>query len=43
MTSTDKMIDDVRRGCIAPGTAEPLAASQALDNAAGRVYATVSI
>jgi hypothetical protein len=41
VTCADKMIDDVRRRGVATGTAEPLATSKALDDAARVVDATV--
>lgn len=41
MAGAHKMVDDVRRRRIATGAAEPLAAGQALDDAAGVVDATV--
>jgi len=42
VSRSDKMVDDVGRGSIATGTAEPLAATKTLDNAAGRMDAAVS-
>jgi len=39
---SDKMIDNVGRGSVSTGTAEPLAASQTLDDTAGGMDAAVT-
>lgn len=41
MASAHKMVDNVRRGCIAASAAEPFAAGQTLDYTRGRVNPAV--
>lgn len=42
VAGSDKVVDDVRRGSVATGTAEPFAAGQTSHNAAGIVDSTVA-
>lgn len=43
MSSSDEMVDNVRRGRVATGTAKPLAARQALNNAARVMDTAISV
>ena len=42
VSCADKVVDDVGGGSVATGTAEPLATTQALNNAAWRMNATIT-